>query len=68
MHTFQRCAPTTDALGDLVPLLAQARRDYDAALTRGDLGTAARYERIYRVLFERRRRGLLAQAARRGAA
>jgi hypothetical protein len=68
MHTLQRRAPTADALGDLVPLLAQARRDYDAALTRGDLGAAARYERIYRVLFERRRRGLLAQAARREAA
>ena len=68
MHILQYRAPNPDALGDLVPLLAQARRDYDAAVTRGDLRTAARYERIYWVLFERRRRGLLAQAARRGVA
>ena len=56
---------TGHALGDLVPLLAQARRDYDAALQRGDLGAAVRYERIYKVLFERRRRALLVQATQR---
>jgi hypothetical protein len=56
---------TGHALGDLVPLLAQARRDYDAALQRGDLDAAVRYERIYKVLFERRRRALLVQATQR---
>ena len=48
---------------DLVPLLAQARRRYHAATQFGHTALAARYERLYNRLFERRRRALLAQAA-----
>ena len=47
--------------GDLVPLLAHARRRYHAATRLGDNTTAARYERYYNWLFEQRRRALLDQ-------
>ena len=49
--------------GDLVPLLARARRLYDAATRFGDVAQAAWYERCYNRLFEQRRRALLEQAA-----
>jgi hypothetical protein len=51
------------SLGDLVPLLARARRRYHAATRLGHTALASRYERSYNKLFEQRRRALLAQAA-----
>jgi hypothetical protein len=54
---------TQSAPGDFVPLLAQARRRYDAATRLGDLAMAAWYERFYNWLFEQRRKALLAQLA-----
>ena len=67
MYISQSFSSTDRALRALVPLLAGARRDYDAALRCGDLDDAARCEHIYNALFERRRGALLAQAAQRRA-
>jgi hypothetical protein len=67
MEITHSSPPTDRTLVALVPLLARARRDYDAALQRGDLDAVRCCECAYQVLFERRRRALLVQAAQRRA-